>query len=64
MKTFTRVCVEDTKIVDPTGRELVLKKGQQYLTSGEHNGMVTVFTAFWATVPAALFAYEQIHTGG
>lgn len=60
MKTFTRVCVQSTKIVDPAGRELVLTEGEIYLTSEEKDGMVTVFTRYWADVPASLFARKQM----
>lgn len=62
MKTFTRGCITDFEIIDCVGHKITLKAGEQYLTSGEKNGIVTVFTSYWATVPVLLFGHAEAFT--
>jgi hypothetical protein len=62
MQTFNRICVEDYDIIDGE-KSLTLKRAQEYITSAERDGCVTVFTNFWATgVPVRIFAGEQQFT--
>lgn len=62
MRTFERVCIEDYRLEAKNGDVLQLKRGQIYLTSEEHHGVVTVFTRFWVPVPVRLFAGERVFT--
>lgn len=63
MRTFRRVCITDYVLEAANGDRLELKRGTEYLTSAEHDdGMVTVFTRFWARVDPALFAGARVFT--
>lgn len=56
MQTFNRICIEDYDIIAGE-KSLTLKRAQEYLTSAERDGCVTVFTRFWASgVPVRIFA--------
>lgn len=57
MQTFSRICIEDYEIIDDE-KKLSLHRGTEYLTSKEENGLVTVFSTYWASVPVELFAGE------
>lgn len=62
MNTWKRICVKDWTITD--GRKVLhLKRGKEYLTSGEQGGTVTVFSKYWASgVPVHIFAAEVVFT--
>lgn len=62
MKTFHRVCIEDYMVVAKNGDRFELKRGKEYLTSEEENGLVVVFSAYWVRLPVTLFAGERIFT--
>ncbi len=63
MKTFHRICVENYTLTADNGDALVLTRGKEYMTSAEHDdGTVTVFSSFWARVPASLFSGAHIFT--
>lgn len=62
MKTFNRICIEDYILVADNNDTLKLKRGTEYLTSQEKDGMVTVFTGYWVKVPVRLFAGEKPFT--
>lgn len=61
MKTFKRICIKDYSI-EEDNRKLNLVRGKEYTTSESNNGMVTVFTTYWAKVPVNIFASEIIFT--
>lgn len=62
MQTFKRICLEDYDIIDGE-KSLTLHRAQEYLTSAERDGCVTVFTSFWANgVPIRIFAGTQEFT--
>ena len=61
MRTYNRICIKDVEVVDGKKR-LKLKRGQEYCTSEEKDGLVVVFTSYWATVPVEWFAGEQVFT--
>lgn len=55
-----RICIRD--YVATNGFRI--QRGESYLTSGEKNGVVTVFSLYWITnVPVAHFAGEIIFLG-
>ena len=56
METFNRICIQDFFIKDKIGQVLMLKRGEEYLTSTEEEGRVVVFTQFWVKVPSSIFA--------
>jgi len=58
VETFNRICIQDFSIKDKRGEVLILKRGEEYLTSTEEEGKVTVFTQFWVKVPSSIFAGE------
>jgi len=62
MRTFERICIEDYTVRAENGDTLTLRRGEEYITSAERDGMVTVFSAFWVPVPAALFAGARVFT--
>lgn len=62
MRTFKRLCTEDTTLEDGD-RELELKRGKEYITTPEKDGTVTVFSQYWAHgVPVELFVAEKVFT--
>ena len=62
MKTFNRICIKDHEITDSEGTTFELKRGKEYTTSPENNGLITVFSTYWVKVPVTLFAGEEIFT--
>ena len=62
MRTFERICIEDYTVRAENGDTLTLRRGEEYITSAERDGMVTVFSAFWVPVPAAPFAGARVFT--
>lgn len=59
MKTFSRICIKDYKIVAENGDTLELKRGTEYTTSEERaDGTCVVFSRYWAPVPVEIFAGE------
>jgi hypothetical protein len=62
VKTWKRICIQDYELSDKAGQRLVLTRGSEYLTSLEAEGLVMVFTDYWATVPVSIFAGEQRFT--
>lgn len=56
MKTFRRVCLHDHTVVEGD-KSFALKRGTDYLTSREEDGVITVFTGpYWiACVPVEWF---------
>lgn len=58
MKTWHRICIRDAVMEAENGDRQEIKRGQEYLTSAEKNGMVTVFSKFWVPFPVEYFAGE------
>ena len=57
MQTFKRICIKDYTITEQD-KTLTIKRGKEYTTTPEDNGIVTVFTMYWAQVPCNIFAGE------
>ena len=64
MRTYQRICIEDYAICAQNGDRAEVKRGQEYITSPERGGEVTVFGAFWVKFPSRLFAGERLFTAG
>ena len=73
MKTFNRICIKDHTITDKQGTSFTIEGGKEYLTSAVNGaraahgpsaaeGMVTVFSKYWVSVPVDIFAGEQKFT--
>jgi len=58
METFNRICIKDYHIKDSIGQQFDLKRGKEYLTSRDEDGLVMVFSNYWVKVPVELFAGE------
>ena len=58
METFNRICIKDYNIKDKRGNKFDLKRGKEYLTSRDEDGLVMVFSNYWVKVPVELFAGE------
>ena len=60
MQTFKRVCVENYEIEDPDTHEtFTVQRAKEYTTSAERpDGSLTVFSRYWVSVPARIFAGE------
>ena len=62
MRTFKRICIEDYTVRAENDDTLTLRRGEEYVTSPERDGVVTVFSAFWVNVPVSLFSGEREFT--
>lgn len=62
MKTYKRICIEDYSLVAENGDAMHLKRGKEYTTSEEKDGVVVVFTNYWAPAPIRVFAGEKVFT--
>lgn len=62
MKTWKRICIEDYTVRDDVGTVFALTRGQEYLTSADRDGTVTVFSSYWVNVPSTLFAGSKQFT--
>jgi hypothetical protein len=65
MTTYHRICIQDFELTAQNGDRLVLKRGQEYLTSEvrKEDNTLVVITNYWVRVPANLFAGEILFTG-
>ena len=56
MKTAKRICVKDHTVYGGNGESFEIVCGDEYLTSIEKDGVVTVFSGSWVhNVPVELF---------
>ena len=56
MKTFDRICIEDYTVTEGEISATV-HCGEEYITTEERDGTVTVFTDYWIRyVPVKIFA--------
>ena len=56
MRTVKQICLYDKTIEDSKGKELHLKRGEEYITTiPNKENSVTVFSSYWANVPAEWF---------
>lgn len=62
MKTLNRICIKSCTILDQDGTRFTLNHGEEYLTSEEKDGEVTVFSQYWVNVPIGIFAGEEEFT--
>ena len=62
MKTFNRICIKDWSIEAENGDRQECKRGKEYLTSAEQDGVVVVFSGFWVSAPVGIFGGEQEFT--
>ena len=62
MTTFHRICIQNYHITDADGVSFLLHRGKEYLTSAEKDGTVVVFSQYWVSVPASIFAGEEPFT--
>ncbi len=62
MKTMKRVCVQDYTVTDAEGASFTVKRAKEYITSGEKDGTVVVFSQYWVRVPVSIFAGEVAYT--
>ena len=62
MRTCKRICIADYTVRAENGDTLTLRRGEEYITLPERDGVVTVFSAFWVPVPAALFMGARVFT--
>lgn len=63
MTTYKRICIEDWSIQDTKGQRLDVKRGEEYITSPEHeDGTVTVFSTYWVPTPKRIWAGERLFT--
>jgi hypothetical protein len=63
VRTFKRTCCQDYTLTAQNGDTLVLKAGEEYITSAERDdGLVVVFTQFWVPVPLSLFRQGTVFT--
>jgi hypothetical protein len=62
METYNRICIEDYTVKAENGDILELSRGEEYLTSTERDGKVTVFSSYWVKVPAEIFAGAKLFT--
>lgn len=56
MQTFNRICIKDFELQSQAGERLILKRGKEYTTSPEVDGIVTVFSEYWDKIPVDVFA--------
>lgn len=61
MTTYKRICIEDWSIEARNGDRVELKRGEEYITSDQHedDGTVTVFTNFWVRTPLSIWAGKR-----
>lgn len=62
MKTWNRICIREYTVADQDGNSWTAHRGQEYLTSAEHDGHVTVFANYWVKVPVSIFGGEEPFT--
>lgn len=63
MKTYKRVCIQNTERKAENGDCQTLQRGEKYITSEVNSeGMITVFSAHWEKFPVTLFAGEILFT--
>lgn len=63
MRTFKRICIEDSVLEVENGDRMEIKRGEEYITSPvKADGTVIVFGARWAPFPVTLFAGERVFT--
>ncbi len=58
MITYKRICIKDWYLNMSDGNRVELKRGTEYITSEEADGIVTVFSTIWLKVPVKIFAGE------
>ena len=65
MTTYQSICIKDFVVEAQNGDRLELSRGREYITSPvQKNNKVVVFSNFWVSVPADIFAGSQLFTGG
>lgn len=47
MKLYKSLLIKDTRVVNKKGQPLILKRGQEFLTSAERNRKIRVYTLDW-----------------
>jgi len=58
MHTFNRICIKDFEIKHDDGI-FIIKRGKEYITSPiDDDGNVFVYSTYWLSVPANIFAGE------
>jgi hypothetical protein len=57
MKTFNRVCIQSCTVEIDNYKKFTVERGKEYITSDVNSeGSVTVFSSYWVSMPASLFA--------
>jgi len=62
MITYKRICIKDFEITAKNGDHFKCNRGNEYTTSQDRGGFVTVMSNFWVDVPIDHFAGEIIFT--
>jgi len=59
MKTLKRKCVKNYELTSD-GLTAKVERDKKYITTEERDGMVTVFSNYWFTVPEYVFSDEDV----